>query len=86
VAETERELNKITSILSRYAGVLARLGLPPNINDAMVKFQQFIALVHMAQATMQAFMLASGPIGWLGFGAGLASTVLGVADLAMEFE
>ena len=86
VTEAKRELSDVLTISSRYAAIMREIFGSEDVANATRKVQQFIAAVNMARATWQSFMLATGPVGWLGFGAGLLSTVFGVADLAMEFE
>lgn len=67
-------------------GILHRLGLPEPIDAAIVKVQRLIAALNMLRVTLIATQAASGPLGWAMAGVSIAGSVLGVADLAMEFE
>lgn len=84
VEESVRELRRIETILYRYLGLMRRFGLPENIDEAVMRIQRLIAVLNLLRATLIAVQAASGPIGWLGAGAGALATIYGVADLAMD--
>jgi len=59
-------------------GILRRLGLPDEVNQAMRVVQRMISTLNMLRLTMIAVQAASGPIGW-------ALALIGISSFALDF-
>jgi hypothetical protein len=71
-----------TRVLYRFNAVLAHMGLPPDINAAVRKFQQIVFMARMAQMSLT-FMEMSTPYGWVMGGLGAASVALSASNFMM---
>ena len=79
-------VRKLELIAYRTINLLRRMGLPENVDDAIAKVQRFIMTVRLAHSAILAFEAASGPIGWIMAGLGIAATVLTAGDIARELQ
>jgi hypothetical protein len=77
-------------ILYRTFGLLNRLGLPSEINQAIIQIQRLIMMIRLLHTTMIMLELATGPIGWakaiLSAGALTISTGQILGDYAQELQ
>lgn len=90
-ADTEQAKRNVTSLgktlLQLQAvsygamGILARLGLGPEISEAARQIQRFISLVTMARIQINLLYATTGPVGWAMFGLSLVGTALTAADM-----
>lgn len=78
VEDTLEQARKLQTILYRGIGLMRRMGLPPEIDAAIMKIQRLIAMLNTLRLTMIAVHAASGPIGW-------ALALIGVATFALDF-
>lgn len=81
-----RDINMIETSITRITRMFERLTGSPEIKRALDELQRFIMLVRIAQATVHAFQVASGPIGWLFFVTGMVATGLMVGDTMVELS
>lgn len=77
---------KMIRVFNETTRLMQRLGLPEEATAAIRKMRALITTAYSLAAAMMALQAASGPYGWAMAGISGASTVLGIADLAMEFE
>ena len=77
---------KAIRVLNATTTLMRKLGLPEEASAAIRKMQALIIVAYGLAAAMMAVQAASGPYGWVMASISGASTVLGIADLAMEFE
>jgi len=83
----EGDMRRFNSVGTQGLGIVRRLtGGNESIDDATSKTLRFINTMNMARHTFTLFMATTGPWGWAMLGISGISTILGVADLAMEFE
>jgi len=81
------EMRQFSLVTSQGLSMVRRLtGGSEAIDDATAKMSLFINTMNMARHTYQLFLASTGPWGWAMLGISAVSTVLSVADLAMEFE
>ena len=80
VDEALTNIRKVQTILYRTIGLLRRIGLPPEIDAAVARIQQLIALLNMLRLTIIALATASGPYGWALAGLSAISFIVSVDD------
>ena len=81
------EMRQFSLVTGQGLSMVRRLtGGNEAIDDATDKTLRFINTMNMARHTFQLFLASTGPWGWAMLGISTVSTVLSVADLAMEFE
>jgi hypothetical protein len=61
-----------------------RLGLPANIDQAIMKVQRLAMTIRLLHTSMLALEAASGPLGWALAIVGGISAAVSVGDLMME--
>jgi hypothetical protein len=84
VEKAHENIRKLQTLLYRTLGLFRRLGLPEQIDSAIMKVQRFIAVMNQARLAAAAFQTAVGPIGWgLAIVGGL-STAVATADFMAE--
>jgi len=94
VSDLRHEIKGATDDIGRFnsagtqgLGIVRRLtGGSEKIDDATRKTLQFINTMNMARHTFQLLLATTGPWGWAMLGISGIVTILGAADLAMEFE
>ena len=86
VEKAYTNMRKLQTILYRALGLFRRLGLPENIDHAIVRMQRFIALLNQARLATIALSAASGQYGWAIAGIGLAATVVSTNDLMYDLS
>ena len=86
VQEAYTNARQLQTILSRTAGLMRRMGLPENVDAAMMKLQRITATANAARLAMIAFTTATGPLGWGMAAVAIGAVAFSVADLAMELE
>lgn len=77
-------VRRLETLLFRTLGLLRRLGLPEDIEAAIVKLQRLVMVIRMAHTAIIAFQAASGPIGWALALVGLAAAAASTASMIME--
>lgn len=75
------DIRKLEITLMRVLGYLKTMIGDERIDRAIMKVQQFISVLRVAQIAMRAFEAATGPVGW----AYAATTLVAVAITAGEF-
>jgi len=78
------QLEKVQVLLYGTLGILRRLGLPEEVDSAILKIQRIIAALNMLRLALYAVEMASGPVGWAMAGVGIAGTVLSTGDLMYD--
>lgn len=58
------------------------MGLPEDVNSAIVHIQRLISIMNQARLAAIALNMASGPVGWALAGVGLAATGVMVYEMA----
>ena len=82
VEETEQSFRKLEQIILRSLVLTRRMGLPENVNSAIMQIQRMIVLTQQLNTALQALSLASAsnPIGAAFAVTGLAITAFSYAD------
>lgn len=78
------QLKKVQILLYGTLGILRRLGLPEEVDSAIMKIQRIIAALNMLRLALYAVEMASGPMGWTVAGIGIAGTLLSTGDLMYD--
>jgi uncharacterized protein YaaW (UPF0174 family) len=83
------EVRKLEATIYRALHLMNMLGLGQNVNQVVAAIQKIVMNLRMAQATIHAFEVAAGPIGWAYFGvsaAGFAvSTIMSMSEMGSDF-
>lgn len=58
------ELRRVQTLLYRTLGLIRRLGLPEDMEQAVVLVQRLISAMNQLRLAAIALQVASGPIGW----------------------
>ena len=74
IEEALTSLRKLQTILYRTLAIIRRLGLPEDVNDAVMKIQMLIAIANQLRLAFIALSVASGPLGWALAGVGVAAS------------
>lgn len=78
---------KLEMLLYRALGLLKRLGLPENVEDAIIRVQRMVMTIRLLHSAMIALQAASGPIGWALAAVGIVSGGLAAYEtISMEAE
>ena len=75
------ELRELETILMRTLTMLERSTGSKEVREAINALQRLISIVRMAQFTIHAFQVATGPIGWIFAISGAISTTITAADM-----
>lgn len=78
------QLRAIEVTATRILRIISRMSGSEDVDAAIRKLQHLIVTVRLAQATIHAFQLASGPIGWSFALVGAVGTAISVGDMTME--
>jgi hypothetical protein len=84
VSRTYDDVRKLETLLYRSFSLLNRLGLPANIDQAIMKVQRLAMTIRLLHTSMLALEAASGPLGWALAIVGGISAAVSVGDLMME--
>ena len=84
VDDLYQNIRRVQALIFRTISLLRRMGLPEEVDAAIVKLQRLITILNMARLTIIAYQAASGPIGWAMFAVGAAATIASAGDLIME--
>jgi len=84
VSRTYDDLRKLETLLYRCTSLSRRLGLPEDINAAILRIQHMIMVIRLLHTAMVALEAASGPLGWGLAIVGGASAVVSMSDFMME--
>ena len=76
---------RLETLLFRTLGLLGRLGLPENIDQAIAKVQRLIMTIRLLHTAMIALQTAAGPIGWALAAIGIISAALTFGDMAYDY-
>jgi hypothetical protein len=77
-------VRRLETAYYRSLSLARRMGLPDNVDFAIAKIQQYIAMMNKLRLTMIALETASGPVGWALALIGAASLMMDVADFGTE--
>jgi len=80
VEQALSNLRRMETLLYRTMGLIGRMGLPENIDQAVAKIQQLIMTIRLLHSAIIALEAASGPIGWAFAGVGIATAGFSLAD------
>ena len=83
VDEAYRNIRRLQTLLYRTLSLLRRIGLPEEVDAAIMQIQRFIALMNMLRLTLIAFETASGPLGWAMAGLSAATFLAAVDDFTL---
>jgi len=76
---------RLETLLYRSLSLLGRLGLPENIDQAIMKVERLVMTIRLLHTAMIALEAASGPIGWaLAIVAG-GTALLSMGDLVYDY-
>ena len=84
VEKAYEDIRKVQTILYRTLSLIRRLGLPEDVEAAIVRLQRLIAVLNTVRLAIIALETASGPYGWAMAGLGLLTTAATVGDFIME--
>ena len=76
---------RLETLLYRTLGLLGRLGLPENIDQAIAKVQRLVMTIRLLHTAMIALESASGPVGWALAIVGTGSALLSMGDLVYDY-
>ncbi len=82
VEKCSTQIRQMEALLYRTIGLIRRLGLPEDIENAITRIQRLIMTVRIAHAAMIALHAASGPVGWALAGVGIVSAAWTAYDVA----
>lgn len=77
-------MRKLETLFYRSLSLMNRLGLPANIDQAIMKVQRLAMTIRLLHTSMLALEAASGPLGWALAIVGGISAAVSVGDLMME--
>ncbi len=84
------DLRRVQTILYRTLGLLQRMGLPENIDNAVWKLRTMIRIANQARLALralQAARMATGdPLAWAMFGLSVAELGFSTVDAAVASE
>ena len=80
------EVRELETILMRTLIVLERSTGSKEVAEAINRIQRLITIIRMAQFTIHAFQMASGPIGWAFAASGLLMTAITTGDAMVELR
>lgn len=88
VEETLGQIRQLEGILYRTFGLLNRLGLPENIDNAIMYTQRLIMILRLLHTTLILLTAteAISPIGWLRIGTSLGATAMSALTLAQDLK
>lgn len=76
------ELRKVERLLFRTLSLFERMGLSPDVQQAINQLQRLIMTVRSVQVAINLMYAASGPVGWALAAVGLGTAVFMTADFA----
>lgn len=85
VEQVINNTRRLETLLFRTLGLLGRLGLPENIDQAIAQVQRLVMNIRLLHTAMVALEAASGPIGWALVIVGTASALLSMGDLVYDY-
>lgn len=74
------DIRQVEYSITRIGNALARMTGSPEVQQAIDNLNRLISTIRMAQATLHAFEIAEGPIGWLFFAASAIGTAIVTYD------
>ena len=74
-------IRRLETVLYRSLALTRRMGLPDDINEQIYQIQRLVMVIRLLHTSMIALQAASGPIGWILGGIGVASAALSGYDL-----
>lgn len=85
VEQAYQDIRRVQTLLYRTLGLLRRMGLSEEIDEAIAQIQRLIAILNSARLAIAALEAASGPIGWALAAVQVGTTLFSVADM-IEYE
>jgi len=82
--DATENVRRLETLIFRTLGLLRRLGLPENIDAAILKIQQLVMTIRILHSAFIALQAATGPIGWLLGAVVLISGILSAGEFMME--
>ncbi len=64
IEDAKTSVQQVERLMFRTLGLFRRMGLPENVDHAVMYLQRFISAARMARISLAALEAASGPIGW----------------------
>ena len=86
VEKAYEDIRKLEMLLYRIIGLFRRLGMPEDVEQAIIKVQKAIAILNMYRLTVAAAQAAAGPIGWALLGISVAQAMVSTAELGDMIE
>ena len=77
-------VRRLETLVYRTVGLLGRLGLPENIDQAIAKFQRLIMVIRLLHTSIIALQAATGPLGIALALVGIASAAISMTDLRFQ--
>ena len=84
VEQTFSQVRRLELLLYRTIGLIRRLGLPENIEEAISKIQRLVMVIRLAHSAIIAFQVASGPIGWALAAVSIGTAAVTAGEFVME--
>lgn len=78
VEEALTNIRRAQTLIYRTLGLMRRLGMPEDLNAAMITMQKLITVMNQLRLAAIALQAASGPIGWA-----LAAVSIGTTAVTM---
>jgi len=80
VGLSAHDIRQVEYSITKIGNALARMTGSPEVQRAIDDLNRLIMTIRMAQATLHAFEIAEGPIGWLFFAASAIGTAIVTYD------
>ena len=84
VDKAYESIRRLETVLYRSLSLLKRLSGDENIDRAITHIQELLAYINQLRLAIIALQTASGPIGWLLAGIGVASFLVTTLEFAMD--
>jgi hypothetical protein len=86
VDKAYENLRKAETVLYRTLGLVRRLSGDENLDKAIAKIQEAIALINSLRLAIVAFQAATGPLGWALAGIGTVTALMTTAEMMAEAQ
>jgi len=79
IEQVKKNIRDVQDLLFATGRLLSRLGLPPNVRDAITLVQALTLAIQALHAAITALYAASGPVGWAMAAIGVVAGAISVA-------
>ena len=82
---THLSMSKALAVASGLLSLLRRMGLPEDANKALLVLQRYVMWMQQLIILSNLMLTATGPVGWVLAGLGIAGAVLSFSDVMVGF-